>query len=97
LERRGELALLLAVGFRRRGLRQVILTEHGALLCAGLGLGILSGAIAVLPSLLSSVNRLPYGSLALTFLVLLLNGAAWTWLATSFALRGNLLQALRNE
>src|SRR5207249_5417857 len=38
LERRGELGLLTAVGFRRKSLRQLVLAEHGALL--GLGLGI---------------------------------------------------------
>jgi hypothetical protein len=27
----------------------------------------------------------------------LVNGAAWTWLATRLALRGDLLAALRNE
>jgi len=27
----------------------------------------------------------------------LVNGLAWTWLATRYALRGNLLEALRNE
>jgi len=28
---------------------------------------------------------------------ILINGAVWTWLATRFAFRGNLLEALRNE
>ncbi len=31
LERRGELGLLLAVGFRRRALQVLVLSEHGAL------------------------------------------------------------------
>jgi ABC-type antimicrobial peptide transport system permease subunit len=97
LERRGELALFLAVGFRRRGLQRLVLTEHGVLLCLGLGLGILAGSIAVLPSMLSAAAGLPYGSLGLTLGAILLNGAVWTWLATRFALRGNLLEALRNE
>ena len=36
LERRGELGLLVAVGFRRRLLHRLVLSEHGALLGAGL-------------------------------------------------------------
>ena len=38
-ERRGELGLLLAVGFRRRALHWLVLSEHGALLGPGLGVG----------------------------------------------------------
>jgi ABC-type antimicrobial peptide transport system permease subunit len=97
LERRGELGLLVAVGFRRRLLHRLVLSEHGVLLGAGLGLGIAAAAVAVLPAILSPGTQLPYGSLALTLGAVLLNGLLWTWLATGYALRGNLLAALRNE
>jgi len=50
-----------------------------------------------LPALLSPAARLPYASLGLTLAAVVLNGALWTWVATRFALRGNLLEALRNE
>ena len=63
----------------------------------GLALGLLAAFVAVLPALLSSAARLPYASLGLTLVGVVLNGAFWTWIATRFALRGNLLQALRNE
>jgi putative ABC transport system permease protein len=96
-ERRGELALLLAVGYRARALKQLVLLEHSALLVAGLSLGILAAFIAVLPNLLSPAAQIPYASLSLTLLAVLLNGALWTWAATSLALRGQLLPALRNE
>jgi putative ABC transport system permease protein len=97
LERRGELGLLLAVGFRRRALKRLVLSEHGALLGLGLGLGVAAAAVAVLPAILSPGTQLPCGSLALTLAGVLLNGLLWTWLATGYALRGNLLAALRNE
>ncbi len=96
-ERRGELALLLAVGFRRRALQWLVLSEHGALLILGLGVGVVAAVIGVLPALLSPGSQIPYGSLALTLSAVLLNGLMWTWLATRFALRGKLLDALRNE
>jgi putative ABC transport system permease protein len=96
-ERRGELALLLAVGYRARALKQIVLLEHSALLVAGLSLGILAAFIAVLPNLLSPSAQVPYASLGLTLILVLLNGALWTWAATSLALRGQLLPALRNE
>jgi ABC-type antimicrobial peptide transport system permease subunit len=97
LERRGELGLLVAVGFRRRVLRWLVLSEHGALLGLGLGVGTAAAAVAVLPAILTPGTQLPYGSLALTLGAVLLNGLLWTWLATGYALRGNLLAALRNE
>lgn len=97
LERRGELGLLLAVGFRRRQLQRLVLTEHGALLAAGLCLGVAAAVIAVLPALLSPAAHLPYRSLALTLIAVFLNGLVWTWFATRVALRGDLLRALRNE
>jgi ABC-type antimicrobial peptide transport system permease subunit len=97
LERRGELGLMVATGYRPRRLRRLLLGEHGALLAAGLGLGILAAAVAVLPSLLAASNPLPIASLALTLAAILLNGLLWTWLAARYALRGNLLAALRNE
>ncbi len=97
LERRGELALLLAVGFRARSLRWLVLSEHGALLWLGLGVGVIAAIVAVLPSLLSPGAEIPYLLLALTLAAVLINGMIWTWLATRFALRGKLLDALRNE
>ena len=97
LERRGELGLLVAVGFRRRQLHWLILTEHSALLALGLGLGVAAAAVAVLPAVWSPATHLPYASLSLTLAAICLNGILWTWLATRAALRGNLLAALRNE
>jgi ABC-type antimicrobial peptide transport system permease subunit len=97
LERRGELGLLVAVGFRRRALEKLVLSEHGALLGLGLALGIIAAVVAVLPAILSPTTQLPYLSLATTLSAILLNGLLWTWLATRYALRGNLLEALRNE
>jgi len=97
VERRGELGLLAAVGFRRRELQGLVLSEHGVLLGLGLGLGIIAAAVAVLPAILSPAAQLPYGSLALTLGAVCANGLLWTWVATRYALRGNLLAALRNE
>ena len=97
LERRGELAVLLAVGWRRRSLRWLVLSEHAALLWLGIGLGVAAALVAVLPALLSPRGELPYLSLGLTLGAVLASGMIWTWAATSLALRGELLEALRNN
>lgn len=95
LERRPELALLQAVGFRPRTLRHLVFAEHGALLLAGLGVGTLAGLVAVLPALLAPGGGIPYLSLALILGAVLGSGLLWALLATRWALRGNLLSALR--
>ncbi len=97
LERRGELGLMLAIGFRRRELQRMVLVEHALLLALGLGLGIVTAVIAILPAVLSPGGEIPWVSLSLTLAAVLLNGVVWTWLATRVALRGELLAALRNE
>jgi putative ABC transport system permease protein len=97
MERRGELALLRAVGFRNRSLQWLVLSEHWLLLLLGLACGVVAGLVAVLPALRSPGADVPYGSLTLTLSAILLNGALWTWLAAKLALRGPLLAALRNE
>lgn len=97
LERRGELGLLTAVGYQRAMIQRLVMIEHGALLGIGLGLGIVAAAIAVLPALLMPGGQLPVGSLGLTLVAVLLNGGVWTWLAVRQALKGDPLEALRNE
>jgi ABC-type antimicrobial peptide transport system permease subunit len=97
MERRSELALLKAVGFRNRPLQWLILSEHWLLLVLGLVCGVLAGLVAVLPALRSPGAGIPYASLIATIFAILVNGALWTWLATRLALRGPLLAALRNE
>lgn len=97
LERRGELALLRAVGLRARALRRLVFGEHALLLALGLFVGVASALIAVLPALRSPGANVPYLSLAVTLLAVLVSGLAWTWAATALALRARLLAALRNE
>ena len=97
LERRGELAVLLAVGFRPRALRRLVLWEHGALQALGLLLGMLAAWLAVLPVLLSPGAPISIGPLAAAMALVLGSGMLWTWAAARVALRGDLLDALREE
>jgi len=96
IERRGELALLQAVGFSKGELHLLFLGEQGGLVWAGLVTGVLAGAFVALP-------RLEPGSLdALRTLAGLLvavgvSGLLWVWLGALPALRGSLLDALKRE
>ena len=97
LERRGELALARAVGFRTRALDWLVLVEHWGLLAMGLVCGVVAALVAVAPAIWSAGTAVPYLSLAATLAAVAASGVLWTWLATRFALRGPLLAALRNE
>ncbi|MBN1561607.1 ABC transporter permease [candidate division KSB1 bacterium] len=97
LERRGELALMRAVGFQNRSLRRMVLSEHIVLLYAGIAIGALSSLIAVLPSLLTPATELPYATVLLILAAIIGSGVMWIGLAAKMALRGELLPALRNE
>jgi ABC-type antimicrobial peptide transport system permease subunit len=97
LERRGEFGLLLALGYPRRLVRYIVLSEHVGLLAMGLGIGVVAALCAVAPFLFFGREGLPIGWLAITLTAVLFVGLLCTMLATWSALRGNLLAALRNE
>ena len=97
LERRGELGLLRAVGFRRRSLRWLVLSEHGGILAVGLAVGMISALASILPVLLAPGAELHVWALGITLGGVLSVGLLATWLATSLALKGELLEALRSE
>jgi hypothetical protein len=96
-ERRGELALLRATGFRRATLGWLVLLEHAALLATGLGVGTLAALLAVLPHLLHRGVAVPWASLAATLAVVLVVGLAAGALAVRAVVRAPLLAALREE
>ena len=97
LERRGELALLRAVGFTRGRLYRLVLYEHWALLSAGILCGSSAGFVAVVPALRSAGGAVPYLSLSATLAAVAAGGILWIYLATAAAIRGPMLPALRGE
>ena len=97
LERRSEFGLLEAVGFRARQLRILVFAEHRWLIACGLGIGIGSALLAVWPHLRERASGFPLREMALLIAALAFGALFWTWLATRLALRGNRLEALRNE
>jgi putative ABC transport system permease protein len=97
LDRRGELAMLKAVGFPKAALVRMVLYEHWGLLLAGLGCGVVAAMVAVGPALRSPGAEIPVLSLTLTVAAIAASGLVWTTLATIFALSGRMLAALRSE
>lgn len=97
LERRGELGLMQAIGFRAASLRGLVLGEHVVLLIAGVFLGVLSAILAVWPSLQQGGSALPVGFLGTLIAGIVLFGIFICWIAVSSAVRGRLIEAIRRE
>ena len=97
MERRGQLAVLWAVGFENRTIRRMLLSEHASLLVMGVFCGLVAAIIAAAPVIQSSGGSLPYTSLGATVLAMLALGMLWIALAAFLALRGERLGALRSE
>jgi ABC-type antimicrobial peptide transport system permease subunit len=97
LERRGELALLRAVGFEAGALRRMVVVEHAALMGLGLVCGAAAAGVAVAPALGGSGLAAPIAMSVVALAAVALSGLLWTVLAARWALRGPLLTALRNE
>jgi putative ABC transport system permease protein len=97
LERRRELALLRAVGYRPQHLATMVMAENVLLLLLGLVTGTACALLAIAPAVLLRGGRLPAASLSLLLAGVLVTGIGASLAATAAALRSPLLMALRSE
>jgi ABC-type antimicrobial peptide transport system permease subunit len=97
LERRGELALMRAEGYRRARLAEMVLMENVVLLIGGLGAGVFCAALAVFPHFLSGGATPPWIDLTWMLGVVLAVGLLTGLLAVRATLRAPLVAALRGE
>jgi ABC-type antimicrobial peptide transport system permease subunit len=97
LERRRELALMRAVGYRSSHLSLMVIAENALLLGCGLLTGVLCALLAILPALLARGGRLSVVSLGLLLLAALMTGMAGSLIAVGAIIRSPLLPALRTE
>lgn len=96
-DRKVEMALLRAVGYRNTVLWRLLAIEHGGLLVAGMGVGGVASAVAMVPAVLISQSQVSYGSLAGLLGMVVLCGVVCMAAAISIALKGDALGGLRNE
>jgi putative ABC transport system permease protein len=96
-ERRKELALMRAAGFRPSRLDQMVLLENLVLLVCGLALGTLAALVAVLPQMLLGAARVPLSDLAVMLGVVLVVGVATGFIAVRATLKAPLVGALRGQ
>jgi len=97
MERRRELALLRALGYRQAHFFAMVIAENTLLLVSGLVTGAACALLAIAPALADRGGRLP-GTLLMVLLGgVLAAGLITSLIATITALRSPLLSALRSE
>lgn len=97
LDRKGELAMMQAVGFRKTNLTKMLFLEHGLLLLVGLLCGLIPALLAVLPIIRTQGAGFPFGKILFIMLAMLASGVVWIRIAISRAVSTNYLETLRNE
>src|SRR5262249_50821770 len=96
-ERRGELALLRALGYRQSALGWLMLAENGFLLLLGLAIGAVTALLSVAPHLIGGSGEVPWLRLLGLLVFVLFVGLAAGAAAIAATLRAPLLAALRRE
>ena len=98
LERRRELAMLGAVGYKRVHFLVMVVAENTLLLGGGLAAGALSAGLAIAPAVAERGGRIPLTSGgALLLFAVLVTGLLASMIATGAATRAPLLESLRAE
>ncbi|MDA7920815.1 ABC transporter permease [Verrucomicrobiales bacterium] len=97
LERKGQLGVMQAMGFTRRDLAGMVLSEHWFLHVSGVLVGFVAALIAVWPLLAKGLSSLPWLLLAGINGAVLLGGLVFCWVAARIVLRGDLMEAIRRE
>jgi ABC-type antimicrobial peptide transport system permease subunit len=95
-ERRSELAVLRAVGYRTRTLNRLVLTENVLLLILGLGAGVLAALAAVAPHLMSGED-VPWRRLGIMLGAVLIVGLLAATAAVMASVRRPIVEGLRQE
>jgi putative ABC transport system permease protein len=96
-ERRKELALLRAAGFRRARLGELVMLENLVLLLGGLATGVFSALVTVLPHWFVGGAQVPFLTLSIMLGVVLIVGVLTGLLAVRATLNAPLVAALRGE
>jgi ABC-type antimicrobial peptide transport system permease subunit len=98
LERRRELALLAAVGYRRGHFLLMVAAENALLLAGGLAAGAVCAALAITPAVVERGGTVPLSSGgALLLFAVFVTGLLSSIIAVRLATRSPVLAALRSE
>jgi putative ABC transport system permease protein len=97
LERRREMALLFAVGYRAGSLRLLVAGEVGLIVAAGVVLGAVAALVAIQPALAKQGGGIPIDVIGAVVAAVAVAGALATLAATAVAARLPLVASLKSE
>lgn len=96
-ERRNEIGILRAVGFKKQKIFQLLFIENILLLITGIVMGTVASIIGILPSIVSKSFELPYLFLTGILISIVVAGVIWIYIPAKKSTKNNLIDALRNE
>jgi len=97
VQRRKELSLYVALGFRKNFIFRLILAEHLLILVSGVLAGTFSSLPVILPLLLSPSDTGPWLFTGGILFLVLINGFLWISVPARRIISGNILSGLREE
>ncbi|MDA3892994.1 MAG: FtsX-like permease family protein, partial [Salinivirgaceae bacterium] len=97
IERKNELALLAAIGFKKFEISKLLFAEHMILLVSGMLIGIISALVGILPSFLSTTLTIPSAFVLLLIAIIFGAGLIAIWLTSGISRQKTLISALRKE
>lgn len=97
LERRNELAVMVAVGFTEKSVRNLIVTEHAFVIIAGIMIGVIPAIVSLLPSIVGENREFSFKFVLYLTLASAVLSYIWTVMASRVALKTRLIDALRIE
>ncbi|MFZ4522433.1 MAG: ABC transporter permease [Bacteroidales bacterium] len=95
--RRKELALFVAIGFRKQLVFKMILLEHLLILGSGITLGLIASLPLVFPLLISPDSQVPWLFIAGILSLIVVNGILWIFFPAKALMHKTLISGLRNE
>ena len=97
MERKSEIGLLQALGYKQKVIYRIVFTEYFILLLTGIIIGFVPAIISTLPSLLFLDTDVSVSNLVFILLFLILNSIIWIGLFTRINIGTNLVRELRTE
>jgi ABC-type lipoprotein release transport system permease subunit len=97
LERKKEIAMMQMVGFTRKQIMRLLVTEYVTLLLWGILIGFISAVVAVLPNFLTPGTGVSFLSVLWIVLLILANGILWIVLLSLLGLRNKRLVVNLNQ
>jgi putative ABC transport system permease protein len=97
IERKSEFAIMHAVGFNRKLIRKIVITEHFILILIGTASGVIAAGISAIPAVISSRAPIPWNLVILIISGIVICGFICVFGAALSAVAKHPVKALRKE